>query len=62
MKQENKEQTPEPVELEEKLSRKILRPVFAQFQSISEAILELVDNAFDEFDGFHRGNHLEVDI
>lgn len=62
MNEQNKEEIPKPIELEEKLSRKILRPVFAQFQSLSEALLELVDNAFDEFDGFHGGNHLEVDI
>jgi len=59
---ESKQKYPESVELEEKLSRKILRSVFAQFQSLSDALLELVDNAFDEFDGFHGGSHLYVDI
>ena len=53
---------PKPVILKEKISRKILRPLMAQFPSLSVAILELVDNAFDEFDGFHGGSHLDIYI
>lgn len=53
---------PKPVIIKEKLTRKILRSVMAQFSSLSEALLELVDNAFDEFDGFHGGKHLYIDI
>ncbi|MDD5038450.1 MAG: ATP-binding protein [Dehalococcoidales bacterium] len=48
--------------IREKLTRKILRSVMAQFSGLTEAILELVDNAFDEFDGVHGGTHLDVDI
>ncbi|MGD9116573.1 MAG: ATP-binding protein [Dehalococcoidia bacterium] len=55
-------ETPKPVVFREKLSRKILRPLMAQFSSLSEALLELVDNIFDEFDGVHGGNHLDIDI
>ena len=39
---------PKPVIIKERLTRKILRSVMAQFSSLSEALLELVDNAFDE--------------
>jgi len=53
---------PKPVILQEKISRKILRPYMANFRSVSDALLELVDNAFDEFDGFHGGTHLKVTI
>ncbi|MFC2067301.1 ATP-binding protein [Chloroflexota bacterium] len=53
---------PQPVTIREKLTRKILRAVMAQFSSLTEALLELVDNAFDEFDGITGGNHLYVDI
>ena len=55
-------QSPEPVLIKEKISRKLLRAVMAQFTSLPEALLELVDNAFDEFDGVHGGNHLRIDI
>ncbi|MFH1031231.1 MAG: hypothetical protein V1767_01470 [Chloroflexota bacterium] len=51
-----------PVIIEEKLTRKILRSVMAQFSGLTEAILELVDNAFDEFDGVHGGQHLDVNV
>jgi len=51
-----------PVVIEEKLTRKILRSVMAQFRSLPEALLELVDNAFDEFDGVNGGSHLTIDI
>jgi hypothetical protein len=54
---ESEEKAPEPVILKEKLTRKILRSVYAQFSSLSVALLELVDNAFDEFDGFQGGSH-----
>jgi hypothetical protein len=54
--------TPEPVVIREKLTRKILRPLMANFQNVSEAVLELVDNAFDEFDGIHGGTRLNVVI
>lgn len=53
---------PKPVIIKEKLSRKILRPLMAQFSSLPEALLELVDNVFDEFDGVHGGSHLDIDI
>jgi len=53
---------PEPAIIKERITRKVLRPLMSQFSSLSEAILELVDNAFDEFDGFHGGNHLDIDI
>ena len=59
---QDRPETPEPVIIKEKLTRKILRPVMAQFSSLPEALLELVDNAFDEFDGVHGGNHLDVDV
>jgi hypothetical protein len=55
-------EVPKPVIIKEKLTRKILRSVMAQFSSLPEALLELVDNAFDEFDGRSGGSHLEVDI
>lgn len=55
-------QTPKPVIIKEKLTRQILRSVMAQFRSMPEALLELVDNAFDDFDGVHGGKHLSVDI
>jgi len=53
---------PKPVVIQERISRKILRAVMANFRSVPDALLELVDNAFDEFDGFHGGAHLEVTI
>jgi len=53
---------PEPVVIKERLTRKILRSVMAQFSSLPEAILELVDNTFDEFDGVTGGKHLEIII
>ena len=55
-------EVPKPVIIKERITRKLLRPVMAQFSSLSEALLELVDNAFDEFDGFHGGKHLYIDI
>jgi len=36
--------------------------MMSQFSSLTEALLELVDNAFDEFDGIHGGKNLSVDI
>jgi hypothetical protein len=57
-----KNEIPKPVAIKERLTRKILRSVMAQFASLPEALLELVDNAFDEFDGFYGGSHLDVDI
>ena len=48
--------------MRERLTRKILRAVMAQFSSFPEALLELVDNAFDEFDGVYGGRHLDIDI
>ncbi|MFH1382908.1 MAG: hypothetical protein ABIH70_08470 [Chloroflexota bacterium] len=59
--QDNPE-TSQTIVLEEKLTRKILRSVMAQFSGLTEAVLELVDNAFDEFDGVQGGTHLDVDI
>ncbi len=53
---------PNPVTIQERISRKILRAYMANFRSVPDALLELVDNAFDEFDGFHGGMHLEVTI
>jgi hypothetical protein len=53
---------PEPVILREKLSRKILRSTMAQFPSLTVALLELVDNAFDGFDGINGGNFLDINI
>ena len=58
----NMPDTPKPVEIKERLTRKILRTMMAQFSSLPEALLELVDNAFDEFDGAHGGTHLNIDI
>ena len=37
---------PEPVIIKERLTRQILRSVMAQFSSLSEALLELADNAY----------------
>ena len=34
----------------------------ANFTCMSEALHELVDNTFDEFDGVHGGAHLNVSI
>jgi hypothetical protein len=53
-------ETPKPVRIRERISRKILRAMMANFRSMPEALLELVDNAFDEFDGSHGGTHLNV--
>ncbi len=53
---------PEPVIIKERLSRKILRSTMAQFSSLTVALLELVDNAFDGFDGFHGGDFLDINI
>jgi len=53
---------PEPVIIKEKITRKMLRAYMANFKSVADALLELVDNAFDEFDGFHGGTCLEVNI
>ena len=53
---------PKPVAIPEKLTRKILRAVMSQFSSLPEALLELVDNAFDEFDGVYGGKYLDIDI
>lgn len=53
---------PEPVPLKERISRNLLRAYMANFKSVPDALLELVDNAFDEFDGFHGGTRLEVTI
>jgi hypothetical protein len=55
-------QIPEPITIKEKLSRKILRSTMAQFPSLTVALLELIDNAFDGFDGFHGGNFLDINI
>ena len=57
------DEMPETIILEERITgRKILRPLMSQFQSLREAVLELVDNAFDEFDGFHGGDNLNISI
>ena len=53
---------PKPVIIKERLTRKLLRTLMAQFSSLAEALLELVDNAFDEFDGVHGGGHLDINI
>jgi hypothetical protein len=53
---------PDRILIKEKLTRQLLRSVMAQFSSLPEALLELVDNAFDEFDGIHGGEHLNIDI
>lgn len=53
---------PEPVTLRERISRNLVRPYMANFKSVPDALLELVDNAFDEFDGRHGGQHLKVTI
>lgn len=53
---------PKPVILQEKITRKLLRAYMANFMRVTDALLELVDNAFDEFDGFHGGTHLEVTV
>ena len=53
---------PEPEKIEEKLTRKILRPLMSQFPSLTEALLELVDNAVDAFDGRTGGQHLDIDL
>lgn len=53
---------PKPVIIKEKLTRKILRSAMAQFSSLTVALLELVDNAFDEFDGLHGGSYLDIHI
>jgi hypothetical protein len=53
---------PDTVLIKEKLTRQLLRSVMSQFSSLPEALLELVDNAFDEFDGIHGGEHLQIDI
>jgi len=53
---------PEPVTLRERISRNLVRPYMANFKSVPDALLELVDNAFDEFDGFHGGEHLKITI
>ncbi len=58
----NTAEMPEPVKIKERISRKILRAYMANFRSVPDALLELVDNAFDEFDGFHGGTCLEVNI
>ncbi len=55
-------EAPKPVLIKEKITRKVLRPVMAQFSSVAEAVLELLDNAFDEFDGIHGGNHLDINV
>lgn len=56
------EQKPQPVRIREKLSRRVVRPLMGQFKSVAEAIFELVDNAFDEFDGHHGGSSLSINI
>ena len=53
---------PNPVKIRERISRKLLRAYMSNFRSVPDALLELVDNAFDEFDGFHGGTRLEVNI
>jgi len=53
---------PKPVIIRERISRKMLRAVMANFRSVPDALLELVDNAFDEFDGYRGGTHLDVTI
>lgn len=58
----NTSEPPKSVIVKEQITRKILRSVMSQFSSVTEALLELVDNAFDEFDGVRGGNHLDVDI
>jgi hypothetical protein len=60
-KYKNQIETPEPVTIKERLSRKILRSTM-QFPSLTVALLELVDNAFDGFDGLHGGNFLDINI
>jgi len=56
------EALPQPVWIEEKFSRKIVRTSTHAHRSLSEAIFELVDNAVDEFDGYHVGDHLTVKV
>lgn len=53
---------PEPVELQEKFSRRMAIAAMSNFRSLPEAVLELVDNAVDKFDGRYGGNHLTVSI
>jgi len=53
---------PKPVKIRENLDRKVLRPLMQNFPSLPVALLELVDNAFDEFDGCHGGSHLDIHI
>lgn len=53
---------PKPVIIREKLTRKIPRSLMANFTCMSEALHELVDNTFDEFDGVHGGAHLNISI
>jgi len=48
--------------IKEKISRKILRSLMGNFSSAAEALSELVDNAFDEFDGAQGGNCLTVNL
>ena len=52
----------EPREIKERFSRRIVRTLMGNFRSFSEALLELVDNAFDKFDGFHGGRTLRVHV
>lgn len=53
---------PAPVQLVEKIERKVLRPLMSNFRNMAEAIFELVDNAVDGFDGFHGGSQLLIKI
>ncbi|MGQ9573435.1 MAG: hypothetical protein ACUVV3_09720 [Dehalococcoidia bacterium] len=53
---------PQPVELQERLSRRMAIAAMSNFRSLPEAVLELVDNAVDKFDGRQGGNHLTVSI
>lgn len=62
MKRENTAEIAESVIIKERLTRKILRALMANFRSMPDALLELVDNVFDEFDGKTGGTHLDVTI
>jgi hypothetical protein len=53
---------PPPVQLVERIERKVLRPLMSNFRNMAEAIFELVDNPIDEFDGVHGGSRLQVTI
>ncbi len=51
-----------PPIIREYISRRTLRSLFKNFRSFAEAVQELVDNAFDKFNGFHGGRELKIRI